>query len=109
LARLLTDPRVSKNPRQHWPRFIDGEIEGKRPHTSDLPAKPGARTDPIVDPRSAYAVQSPVRVIGDPGQPHAEVEGTTALKGLFEKFPALRLAVPITRLEPVPSLLGNGH
>jgi 2-hydroxy-5-methyl-1-naphthoate 7-hydroxylase len=31
LARLLTDPRVSKDPRQHWPRFISGEIVGKWP------------------------------------------------------------------------------
>jgi cytochrome P450 len=31
LRRLLTDPRVSKDPRQHWPRFISGEIEGKWP------------------------------------------------------------------------------
>lgn len=31
LRRLLTDPRVSKDPRQHWPRFISGEIVGKWP------------------------------------------------------------------------------
>lgn len=26
LKRLLANPRVSKDPRQHWPRFIDGRI-----------------------------------------------------------------------------------
>lgn len=31
LRTLLTDPRVSKDPRQHWPRFTAGEIEGKWP------------------------------------------------------------------------------
>lgn len=31
LVRLLSDSRVSKDPRQHWPRFIDGEIVGKWP------------------------------------------------------------------------------
>jgi 2-hydroxy-5-methyl-1-naphthoate 7-hydroxylase len=26
LRRLLTDPRVSRDPRRHWTRWIDGEI-----------------------------------------------------------------------------------
>ncbi|MFJ3223867.1 cytochrome P450 [Streptomyces sp. NPDC086783] len=31
LRRLLTDPRVSKDPRQHWPLWIDGEISPEWP------------------------------------------------------------------------------
>ncbi|MFC5218818.1 cytochrome P450 family protein [Streptomyces coerulescens] len=31
LKRLLTDPRVSKDPRRHWPRWIDGEISPEWP------------------------------------------------------------------------------
>ncbi|CAL9645497.1 cytochrome P450 family protein [Streptomyces sp. enrichment culture] len=31
LRRLLTDPRVSKDPRRHWPRWIDGEIAPEWP------------------------------------------------------------------------------
>ncbi|MET7698718.1 cytochrome P450 [Streptomyces sp. NPDC005485] len=31
LKRLLTDPRVSKDPRQHWPKWINGEISPEWP------------------------------------------------------------------------------
>ncbi|KAB1139954.1 cytochrome P450 [Streptomyces luteolifulvus] len=31
LKRLLTDPRVSKDPRQHWPRWINGGISPEWP------------------------------------------------------------------------------
>jgi cytochrome P450 len=31
LKRLLTDPRVSKDPRQHWPLWINGEISPEWP------------------------------------------------------------------------------
>ncbi|TLS39592.1 cytochrome P450 [Streptomyces montanus] len=31
LKRLLTDPRVSKDPRQHWPVWIDGKISPEWP------------------------------------------------------------------------------
>ena len=43
------------------------------------------------------------------GAPLARAEGVTALAGLFDRFPALRLAVPESDLEPIPSILGNGH
>ncbi|MGH3168131.1 MAG: cytochrome P450 family protein [Trebonia sp.] len=43
------------------------------------------------------------------GAPLARAEGTTALAGLFGRFPDLALAVPAADLEPVASILGNGH
>ena len=43
------------------------------------------------------------------GAPLARAEGAIALAGIFDRFPALRLAVPAADLEPVPSILGNGH
>jgi 2-hydroxy-5-methyl-1-naphthoate 7-hydroxylase len=43
------------------------------------------------------------------GAPLARAEGVTALAGLFDRFPSLRWAEPPAGLEPVPSILGNGH
>lgn len=43
------------------------------------------------------------------GAPLARAEGAIALAGLFGRFPALRLALPEGDLEPVPSILGDGH
>jgi cytochrome P450 len=43
------------------------------------------------------------------GAPLARAEATTALPRLFERFPNLSLAVPAAELEPLPSILGNGH
>jgi cytochrome P450 len=43
------------------------------------------------------------------GAPLARAEGATALSGLFDRFPEMRLAQPAASLEPVPSILGNGH
>ncbi|MGW2702316.1 cytochrome P450 family protein [Streptomyces sp. NPDC001340] len=43
------------------------------------------------------------------GAPLARAEARTALPALFDRFPAVVLAVPATNLEPVASLLVNGH
>ena len=43
------------------------------------------------------------------GAPLARAEGATAVGGLFTRFPSVRLAVPAGELEPVSSILGNGH
>jgi len=43
------------------------------------------------------------------GAPLARAEGATALARFFDRFPAVRLAVPVAELAPVPSILGNGH
>ncbi|MEU9043026.1 MULTISPECIES: cytochrome P450 [unclassified Kitasatospora] len=42
------------------------------------------------------------------GAPLARVEGQTALRKLFERFPDLALA-PGTELRPVESMISNGH
>ncbi|WP_372349562.1 cytochrome P450 [Streptomyces sp. KL116D] len=43
------------------------------------------------------------------GAPLARLEVTTALHRLFDRFPDVRLAVPVEELAPVPTLISNGH
>ncbi|MEV7731601.1 cytochrome P450 [Streptomyces sp. NPDC088921] len=43
------------------------------------------------------------------GAPLARLEVACVLQHLFDRFPDIRLAVPPTELEPVPSLISNGH
>ncbi|MFJ9428400.1 cytochrome P450 [Streptomyces sp. NPDC101490] len=43
------------------------------------------------------------------GAPLARMELAAALKGLFGRFPLIELAVPAEELEPLGSLLSNGH
>ncbi|MFD5510333.1 cytochrome P450 [Streptomyces sp. NPDC059761] len=43
------------------------------------------------------------------GAPLARLEVATALEALFDRFPAIELAVPADDLRPVTSLISNGH
>ncbi|GGM16100.1 cytochrome P450 [Streptomyces fumigatiscleroticus] len=43
------------------------------------------------------------------GAPLARLEVTAALRMLFERFPEMRLAVPSGDLQPLPTLISNGH
>ncbi|WP_327360462.1 cytochrome P450 family protein [Streptomyces sp. NBC_01296] len=43
------------------------------------------------------------------GAPLARLEVAAALEALFDRFPALELAVPADELVPVASLISNGH
>ncbi|MFD5711001.1 cytochrome P450 [Streptomyces pharetrae] len=43
------------------------------------------------------------------GAPLARLEVATALRALFELFPDIELAVPAHELQPLPSLISNGH
>ncbi|WP_406513607.1 cytochrome P450 [Streptomyces sp. NBC_00161] len=43
------------------------------------------------------------------GAPLARLEVAAALEALFDRFPALELAVPADKLVPVASLISNGH
>ncbi|WP_406186929.1 cytochrome P450 [Streptomyces sp. NBC_01006] len=43
------------------------------------------------------------------GAPLARLEVATALEALFDRFPAIELAVPADDLLPVTSLISNGH
>ncbi|MGA5648842.1 cytochrome P450 family protein [Streptomyces seoulensis] len=43
------------------------------------------------------------------GAPLARLEVGTVLRMLFARFPALELATPVGELQPIPSLISNGH
>ncbi|KAB8179346.1 cytochrome P450 family protein [Microbispora catharanthi] len=43
------------------------------------------------------------------GAPLARLEVAEALRQLFERFPTMSLAVPAAALQPIPTLISNGH
>jgi cytochrome P450 len=43
------------------------------------------------------------------GAPLARLEVAEVLRQLFERFPAMSLAVPADALRPIPTLISNGH
>ncbi|MFF9869620.1 cytochrome P450 [Streptomyces sp. NPDC013953] len=43
------------------------------------------------------------------GAPLARMEIAAVLQAFFARFPEARLAVPLSELEPIPSLISNGH
>src|ERR1700761_4550878 len=75
LRSLVTDPRVSKDPRQHWPAWIDGRIAGAFPARRTAAMRPTIETithdllDAIeqqgspADLRAMFAYPLPVGVI----------------------------------------------
>jgi cytochrome P450 len=43
------------------------------------------------------------------GAPLARLQAEIALPALFDRFPAMKLAVPLDELQPVQSMVSNGH
>lgn len=87
-AILMSFGAVGRDPRRHGPDAEEFNVN--RP----------SRTDHLTFGHGVHYCL---------GSPLAKLEATTALAALFSRFPALRLAVPSSQLEPLGSFFTNGH
>ncbi|WP_063126436.1 cytochrome P450 [Nocardia fusca] len=136
LEEILAGPQVSKDARQHWPAFRNGEISAEWPllpwvagfvlgeieiskGDAILAGYAGASRDPKIHGATADEFD-PTRAVKDHlafgygahhclGASLARLEAVVALPAIFRRFPDMELAAAPEELGVVPSFISNGH